>query len=225
MSRAAGMCEKFNSGVHIHVAEDKYDQEHSLKVFGKRVVERLHDFGFTGSSKSLFIHGLHLDESEKAILKNSKAWIVENIESNLNNNAGFFDGRGLGERIFYGTDGMHGDMIRSAQSAFFAGRQFGNPDFETTYRNLRNVHNYLNQNKFEGDGDNNLILLDYNPPTPFDKSNFFGHFIYGLHAGFISDVIANGKFVYKNRQLTNIDKSHWLAFSREQAKRLWEKLK
>jgi len=38
-------------------------------------------------------------------------------------------------------------------------------------------------------------------------------------------VIANGKFIFRNRQFTNIDKSHWLAFSQKQAKRLWEKLK
>lgn len=225
MKEAAVLCEKLQSGVHIHVAEDQCDQEHCLKMHGKRVVERLHDFGFTHFPKSLFIHGLHLDDNEKTIIKNSEAWMVENIESNMNNNVGFFDGNGLGNRIFYGTDGMHGDMIRSAQSAFFAGRRFGNPDFEATYRNLRNVHRYLNQNHFDGDGDNNLILLDYNPPTPFDKNNFLGHFIYGLHAGFISDVIANGQFIFRNRRFTKINESEWLSFSRKQAQRLWEKLK
>jgi len=225
MKTAAGLCQKFNTGVHIHVAEDLYDQHHCHENYKKRVVERLDEYGFTNLSKSLFIHCLHLSEKEREIITKGRLWVVENIESNMNNNVGYFDGNGLGNRILYGTDGMHGNMIRSAQSAFFGGRRFGNPGFDETYTNFRNVHRYLKQNNFAGDGENNLVILDYPSPTPFNTQNFYGHFIYGWDAGFVSDVIANGRFVYKNRQFTTINEDEWRNFAIEQTRRLWEKMK
>jgi cytosine/adenosine deaminase-related metal-dependent hydrolase len=225
MRKAADLCEKYNSGAHIHVAEDVFDQKHCMEKYGKRVVERLHDYGFINLPQSLFIHALHLSENEKKIIRNGKAWVVENIESNLNNNVGHFNGEGLGANIFYGTDGMHGDMIRSAQSAFFNGTQFENPDINETYCNLRNVHRYLNENNFAGDGNNNLVIMDYPAPTPFDAGNFHGHFIFGWSSNYITDVISNGKFILKNRHFTTINQNDWLAYSREQTLRLWEKLK
>jgi cytosine/adenosine deaminase-related metal-dependent hydrolase len=225
MQKAAGLMEKYNSGVHIHVAEDEYDQQHSKQEYSMRVVDRLNDFGLLESPKSILVHCLHLDQKERDRISNSNAWVVENIESNMNNNVGFFDGRGLGDRIFLGTDGMHSDMLRSAQAAFFAGRRYDNIDFNSAYQRFRNVHHYLSQNNFNGDGDNNLVVLDYDSPTEFNEDNFHGHFIFGLGQAHIRDVISNGNLIVHNRQLQMIDEKEILEFAREQSLRLWDRMK
>ena len=224
MKKAADLSEKYNTGVHIHAAEDKYDEEHSQKYYGKSVIERLNDFGMLNSSKSIIGHTLHIDQNERKLLKNSPAWIVQNTESNLNNNVGFFNSQGLSNRIMIGTDGMHGDMLRSAQAAFFAGQPFDSIDFLGVYKRFRNVHSYLQQNKFAADGDNNLVVLDYPTGTPLTKENFLGHFVFGLRAAHVKHLISQGEIIVTNRIIQKINEDEILNFAKEQAEILWEKM-
>lgn len=224
MKKAAGIMEKYRSGFHIHVAEDLYDENNSLEKYGKRVVERLNDYGVLQSKKTILGHCLHVDENERALIKNSKAWVVQNTESNLNNNVGFFRSEGLGARIMLGTDGMHSDMLRSAQAAYFAGQPFDSIDFAEAYRRFRNVHHYLKENDFAGDAENNLVVLDYDSPTEMNADNFLGHFLFGLRASHVKHVISDGEFIVKDRELQKVNEEEILAFTREQGRRLWNRL-
>ncbi|MCF6239910.1 MAG: amidohydrolase family protein [Bacteroidales bacterium] len=224
MKKAADLMHKYKSGFHIHVAEDLYDQKHCEDNYGKRVVERLNDYGVLNSSKTILAHCLHLNDNERAILNKSKAFIVQNPESNLNNNVGFFNAQGLNNNIMLGTDGMHSDMLRSAQTAFFAGQALDNIDFVSAYGRFRKVHQYLQINNFEGDEENNLVILNYPSPTPIHKDNFLGHFLFGFREEHVQHVISNGKLIVKNRVLQNVNEKEILKFTQEQAKRLWNKL-
>jgi hypothetical protein len=86
------------------------------------------------------------------------------------------------------------------------------------------VHHYLSDNGFDGDGDNNLVILDYDTPTPVSRENFFGHFLFGITSNHITDVISNGKLVMKDRKITTVDENEILGESRQQAERLWSKI-
>lgn len=224
MKRAADLMRKKNSGIHIHTAEDFYDQEQCIQKHGKRVVQRLEEFGVLESSKSILGHCLHIDEKERELIRNGKAFVVQNMESNLNNNVGLFNGKNLGDRIMLGTDGMHSDMIRSAQAAFFSGQAKDNIDFVSAYERFRKVHQYLAINNFKGDGENNLVILDYPSPTEFNQDNFMGHFLFGWSSNMITDVISNGKLIIKDRVLQTVNEAEILEFTKEQAHRLWKKL-
>ena len=146
------------------------------------------------------------------------------MESNLNNKVGYFNGDGLGERIMFGTDGMHSDMLRSAQVAFFAGQKHDNIDYALAWSRFRNVHYYLELNGFLGDGENNLVVLDYPSPTPLDKDNFLGHFIFGLTSNDVQHVISDGKLIVENKSILTVDEDEILDFTREQAVKLWERM-
>ncbi len=225
MQKAADLLEKYQSGIHIHVAEDLYDQKHCTENYNKRVVERLNDFGMLDSSKTILGHCLHLSDNERNIIKNSKAFVVQNMDSNLNNKVGYFDSKGLGNNIFLGTDGMHSDMIKSAQSVHFMGQNFDKMSFGDAYFRLRNVHKYLKTNNFKGDAENNLIVLDYPSPTPISKDNFLGHFLFGFSSNDIQHVISDGKLIVKDRKVLTVNEPEILKFANEQANRLWERLK
>ena len=224
LSQAVELMNRFNSGIHIHVAEDLYDQDFCIRTYGKRAVERLNEFGILHSSKTILAHCLHLDENEKDIVRNSPCWIVQNAESNMNNSVGHFNGEHFGSNIMSGTDGMHSDMLQSAKAAFFVGQGFDSITYESAYHRFRNVHRYLSENNFEGDGENNLVVLDYDTPTEINQQNFFGHFIFGIHSGHINDVISNGRLIVKNRQIQTVDESEILKVSKECANRLWKKM-
>ncbi len=225
LAKAADLVKKYDSGIHIHVAEDKYDQEHCIEKYEKRVVERLNDFGLLNSSKTILAHAIHINNNERKILANSKAFVVQNPESNLNNQVGFFTATNLPEdRIFVGTDGMHSDMVRSTQAVYFAGKMYDAPDLQKSYQRLRNNHNYLKINGFKGDGENNLIVFDYKYFTDFNQQNFLGHFFYSLRPETIVHVVSNGELIVKNKQLVKINEDEIIDFLRGQTKRLWQKL-
>ncbi|MFA5419445.1 MAG: amidohydrolase family protein [Bacteroidales bacterium] len=224
LKKAVNLMEKTNSGIHIHVAEDLADQLQCEREHNMRVVERLHQFGVLNAPKTILAHCLHLSENERSLIRNSPAWIVENAESNLNNHVGHFRGTNLGKNIMMGTDGMHSDMLRSAQAAFFAGQEADQINVPEAYRRFRNVHYYIADNHFAGDGDNNLVVLDYDSPTPVTAKNFQGHFVFGLSSNHIQHVISNGSWLVKNKRLTKVDEKAILAYTKEQALRLWDRL-
>ncbi len=225
LKRAVELMQYYDSGIHIHVAEDKYDQNFTFKQYGKSVVERLNDFGVLNSSKTILGHCLHLSDNEREIVKKSNAWVVQNTDSNLNNNVGYFNSKGLGSRLMLGTDGMHSDMLQSVQQAFFVGQGIENINFFEAYRRFINVHQYIKQNNFEGDGENNLVVLNYQSPTPVTKENFLGHFLFGFKSCDIKHVISKGKLIVKDGILLSVNEEEILNYTREQASRLWLKMK
>jgi cytosine/adenosine deaminase-related metal-dependent hydrolase len=225
LKQAVLLASQMNSGIHIHVAEDRSDQDQCIAKFQQRVVERLHDAGVLQCPKTILAHCIHLDDHERALVEGSPAWVVQNMESNLNNGVGFFNSRGLGPRIMFGTDGMHSDMLRSAKSAFFAGHNFDAIDYGETYRRFRNVHHYLHSNGFSGDGENNLVIFDYDSPTPVTADNFYGHFLFGMESKQITHVISKGQCIVEEKKIVNVDEDQIWAISRKQALRLWSQMK
>jgi hypothetical protein len=142
------------------------------------------------------------------------------MESNLNNKVGYFSGKGLGKNIMLGTDGMHSDMLQSVKAAFFAGQNADNIDYPSAYQRFRNVHHYLNNNNFSGDGENNLVIIDYDTPTEINKNNFLGHFLFGINSNHITHVISDGKLIIKNRIVQTVNEKEILNISRKLALKL-----
>lgn len=224
LERAVALAGEYNGGLHVHVAEDLADQEDCEEKYKKRVLQRYADAGGLELQGSILAHCLYLDDNEKALLKASTSWVVESVESNLNNNVGLTDYSTYGERIMLGTDGMHSDMLRSAKSAFFVGQGTEGLSYPGVYERFRNVHRYIAENNFSGDGDNNLVILDYQPPTPMSQDNFLGHFVFGLESSHVESVISAGRLIVENRQLTLMNEADILGNAQEMAVKLWKKL-
>lgn len=224
LKKSVEISNKYKSGLHIHVAEDLHDQAQCWDMYDKRVVERLSDFGVLESSKTILGHCLHLHDDERKLIRESNAWVVQNAESNLNNNVGFFNSCGLGENIMLGTDGMHSDMLRSAKAAFYVGQPHDTIDYPGVYNRFRNVHRYIESNGFKGDGENNLVVMDYDTPTDFNQNNFLGHFLFGLEARQVKHVISSGKLIVKDGIIVNVNEQEVLEFGRKQGKILWDKM-
>jgi hypothetical protein len=96
--------------------------------------------------------------------------------------------------------------------------------FDGIYHRFRNVHRYARASGFPGEGDNNLVILEYDTPTEITSDNFLGHFVFGLDARHVQTVICDGKVIIDNRQVVQADEDEVLRFAREMGKKLWEKL-
>lgn len=225
LQKAVRLMKNYDTGIHVHVAEAESDQKHCQDTYGIRVVERLQKFGALKSPKTILGHCLHLSENEKKIISNSPAWVVQNTESNLNNKVGYFNAANMGDNIMMGTDGMHSDMLHSAKVAFFVGQNFDTIGYDSVYQRFRNADKYLNSNKFKGHGPNNLVVLEYDSPTPFNQGNFYGHFVFGLESRHVKHVISQGKLVVENGKITTVDEEKILSGAKIQAERLWTKMR
>ena len=174
-------------GIHIHVAEDAADERDALARSGMRVVERLNAAGVINSA-SLLAHCVHVDPAELAVIRASGANVVTNPRSNMNNAVGHSPFGRDGQRSGLGTDGIDGDMFtesqagffrtresdvhtgpawplaRLAESAWFAGRCYGEPLLGT----------------LAPGAPADLTVLEYPAPTPLDAANLAGHWVFGL---------------------------------------------
>jgi len=224
LKKAVALAKKHDSGLHVHVAEDRADQKDALAKYGLRVVERFERAGALELKKSIFAHCIHLTDREKSLLRESGVWVVQNVESNQNNNVGVAGYTLLTDNVMLGTDGMHCDMLRSAKAAFLVGQSTEGIGFDGIYRRFRNVHRYAQAFDFRGDGDNNIVILDYDSPTEVTSDNFLGHFVYGIDARHVETVICRGRVIVENHRVTTVDENEVLTFASEMGKKLWDKM-
>ena len=233
-------CAKANdgskAGFHVHVAEDKADQTDSLQKHGKRVVERLAEFGMIGP-KSIAVHCVHVDENEMEILKSKGANVVHNPESNMGNAVGCSPVLTLlnkGIRVGLGTDGYTSDMFESYKVANILHKHnAGNPsvawgEIPTMLfdNNPAIVNSYFSKplGKLAAGCYADVIIVDYDPPTPLNENNVNGHILFGMTGRAVVTTVINGKVLMKERRLMNIDEAAVCAKARELSSKLWARL-
>ena len=228
--------EGINAGYHVHVAEGKADLEDSLAKYGKRVVERLNEFGILGK-KTLAVHCIHIDENELNILKDTDTYVVHNPESNMGNAVGcqpFLKLFEKGITTGLGTDGYTSDMFESMKVANIIHKHVNqNPSVawgevpEAMFENNRKIAGEY----FEGElgilkegALADVIVVDYDPLTPLTENNINSHILFGMMGRSVVTTIINGEIVMKDRVITGVDEKEIFEKSRETAKKLWDRM-
>jgi cytosine/adenosine deaminase-related metal-dependent hydrolase len=69
-----------------------------------------------------------------------------------------------------------------------------------------------------------VIVLDYDSPTPLVTGNFSGHLIFGLTGWMVSTVVIDGRVVMKDREFTAVDEKAIRARARTRARELWARM-
>ncbi|MFC5079927.1 5-methylthioadenosine/S-adenosylhomocysteine deaminase [Vibrio thalassae] len=214
-------------GLHIHVAEDRYDVTHSHHHYDQDIVERLDSFGLI-DSKTLLAHGLFLSEKDISILNKHDGFLVHNARSNMNNNVGYSHQLRQFKNVAIGTDGIGADMFEELKFAFFKHRDAGGQMWPDSFmRHLWNGNEILGRNfgakfgRLEAGYKADLTILDYTSPTPLVADNLPGHFAFALNASNVNSVMVEGKFSYLNREFP-FDVEPIYKEAREVATRLWK---
>ncbi len=220
LKKAVDLAAKHRTGLHIHVAEARSDQDDCLAKYNMRVARRLDEFGVLAQPHTILGHCVHLDEEERKLVAGSEAWVAQSCESNMNNNVGL-SGYKWTPGVMLGVDGMHNDMIRSAQAAYLAGQGTEGLSPLEIYGRFRAVDDYLAPQDLPGAGENNLVVLNYQNPTPLNKDNFPGHFAFGFSSNDVDTVLAQGRVIVAGGRLMSEDEESIVAYARQQAERLW----
>jgi len=218
------------AGIHIHVAEDGADEADSEVRFGRRVVERLAELGAV-DERSLLAHCIHLEEGELEIIRNLSATAVHNPRSNMNNAVGHAP-VGAFPRLALGTDGIGGDMFAESQAGFWRAQEAGDAGgpqwaLERMAESARFAGRVFWEpllGRIEPGAPADLVVLEYEPPTPLTSDNLAGHWAYGLSSRMVRDVMVAGQWAVRDRALARVDQDGLAARCAEQAGRLWERL-
>ena len=224
------------TGCHIHVAEGIEDLHHCLKTYGKRIIDRLLDFGILGP-KTLAAHCIYINGHEMDLLRETDTMVAHNPESNMGNACGCPPTMEIVRRGILtglGTDGYTHDMIESYKVA-----------------NILHKHHLCDTNAawyevplmlFEGNAKiagpffrkplgilkpgaaADVIVMDYIPFTPMDASNVNGHILFGMNGRNCVTTVCGGKVLMKDRVLLNIDEERVSAEIMEESRKLWKSI-
>lgn len=221
----------FGVGIHVHVAEDEADETDALARDRLRVVERLERMHAL-DDRTLLAHGVHLDRKELELVAAAGASVAHNARSNMNNSVGRAAVMELGAHVALGTDGIGSDMFEESRTAYFrlreddlgapgswpltrladgarlAGAIFGEPLLGTLVPGAPA----------------DLVVLDYDAPTPLDAATVAGHWIFGLGSRFVRDVMVAGEWVVLDRKLIRADVPRLAHDARRETQRLWRRL-
>mgnify|MGYP000002460084 FL=1 len=218
---------------HIHIAECREDEEDCQKRYACSITKRLERFGMLGE-KTLIAHGVYLDGEELSLIKEKNAMVVTNPESNMNNGVdmppweelcrrniitGFgMDGFGhdvptvwrIGNALYkYKTRDINSGWTQLPEMIFEGNAQIASTIFETKIGKL--------QKGYQAD----VIVVDYQPPTPLDETTVNAHLLFGTGGKDTVTTMCNGRLLMKDRRMLTTDEEKIEAESRKQAEKLW----
>jgi putative selenium metabolism protein SsnA len=235
LARAAEMASGLNAGFHIHTAEAASDVAHCQREHGKRVVHRLHDLGLLGS-RTIAAHCVHVDDTEIGILRDTGTSVVHNPESNMGNAVGcapILHMMQSGVRVGLGSDGYTCDMFESLKVANLLHKhQAGSPSvgWAEPHTMLFNENSRIASKcfgrtvgKLVPGAHADLIIVDYDPPTPLLPSNLSSHILFGISGRMVDTTIVGGRILMQDRKLIDIDEQAVTAEARLRAANLWQR--
>jgi putative selenium metabolism protein SsnA len=231
-SAAAGR--ELGAGFHVHVAEAASDQEHCRREFGLRVVERLERFGLLGP-RSIAAHCVHVSGREMELLAETGTAVAHNPQSNMNNAVGVADVPGMARKgvlVGLGTDAMTVNMLEEVRAALWV-RHLAekNPSvgFAETLSTLlvnnariANRHFPVRIGELRKGCAADLVLVDYEPPTPLDEGTLLGHLTFGIPQSTVDTTVVGGRVLMTGKKLElDLDETEVAAKARERARALW----
>jgi putative selenium metabolism protein SsnA len=224
------------AGFHLHVAEDKADQDDSLKKYGVRIVERLEKQGVLGE-RTIAAHCVHLDAFEMDILRLAGTKVTHQPRSNMNNAVGVADVPGMMKRgicVGLGNDGFSNNMFLEMKEAYLVHKlnrrdprvMGADQVFAMAFANNARIASLFfgkPVGRLAAGAYADIILLNYAPYTPLTSDNFPWHFIFGVDGSHVTHTICGGQMLMKDRQILTLDEEAISARARELAPGIWRR--
>jgi putative selenium metabolism protein SsnA len=225
-------------GYHVHLAESQEDEWDSLYRYNMRCGERLYKHGMLGD-KTIVAHCVHINKREMDYLKETGTWISHQPRSNMNNAVGAAQVESMiddGMKVCLGNDGFTFDMWSEWKMAYYLHKVVNRDPRRGNAYAIQQMAAYNNAalagqafgfgdkfGKVVVDAPADLIIVDFKPFTDFNAGNLPWQIIFGWSERMITDTIADGKFVMRDRKLTTIDEEAVYAHSMEVYPRVWAK--
>jgi 5-methylthioadenosine/S-adenosylhomocysteine deaminase len=237
---AAELAVEFDVPLHTHISETSFEVENMRNEQGMPVVPYMKKQGLF-EAKVLAAHCVHIDEGEIRQLHRHGAGVAHNPSSNLKLASGVAPVKrmiDLGLNVGIGTDGPASnndlDMFEEVRlAAFLAKGISGDPTALPARTALamgtrigaRAMHIGDITGSLEPGKRADLILVDISPVhnSPRfkrDENNTYAQIVYAGHASDVTDVMINGQWVMRQRELLTVDEDALRTASQEYARKI-----
>jgi len=225
MEAAVSLALEYDVPLHIHVAETAHEIEEHRKEYGMPVVPWLERLGVF-EAQTTIAHGVHLAEDEWRTLLRYNVGVAHNPSSNMKIASGIAPVAAmlkLGLNVGIGTDGAASnndlDMIEEMRLASFLAK-VATMDPTTlparqavemaTLMGARALHidNLTGSLEPGKRADLIAISLDDVRNTPYfrrDPHSLYSRLVYATHQEDVRDVMVNGAWVMRDRQVLTVD--------------------
>jgi 5-methylthioadenosine/S-adenosylhomocysteine deaminase len=235
----AALAAEFDVPLHTHLAETAIEVDNSRSEHGMPVIPYVKKMNLF-DAKVLAAHCVHIDEGEMLTLRHNKAGVAHNPSSNLKLASGFAPIVKMiesGLNVGIGTDGPASnndlDMFEEIRLAsFLAKGSSGDPTAIPaqlalamgTRLGAQAMHMGHLTGSLEAGKRADLILVDIKPlhNSPRfrrDPSGIYAQLVYAAKSSDVSDVMVNGKWLMRGRELTTLNEAKLLEEADEYARR------
>jgi 5-methylthioadenosine/S-adenosylhomocysteine deaminase len=236
----AELAVEFDVPLHIHLSETTQEVDDSRRLHGMPVVPWVKKHGLF-DAKVLAAHCVHVDDGEIRALKNFNAGVSHNPSSNLKLGAGVAPVARmleLGVNVGIGTDGAASnndlDMFEETRlAALLAKGTSGDPTAipartalaMATRLGACAMHMDHLTGSLEPGKRADLIVLDLErlhtvPAFSHDAGGIYGRIVYASKSTDVVDVMCNGRWLMRNRQLLTLDEAELREAAAREASRV-----
>jgi cytosine/adenosine deaminase-related metal-dependent hydrolase len=167
--------------------------------------------------------------------------VVHNPRSNMNNAVGTADlpwMLHIGIPVGLGNDGFSNNMFVEMHAAYLLHKQAsGDPrtlPADQVIKMLWDHNARIARVFFPGLGPAfgqlvsgapaDVILVDYEPPTPLNAGNLPWHVVFGIDGTSVDTTIVGGRVLMRHRELLTLDEKAIMARAQELAGKLWQRI-
>jgi 5-methylthioadenosine/S-adenosylhomocysteine deaminase len=225
LDAATALAIKHNVPLHIHIAETAQEVDDSLRTHDMPVVPYVESQGIF-KSKVIAAHCVHIDEREMNTLAKYGVGVAHNPTSNLKLSSGIASITSMldhGLNVGIGTDGVSSnndlDMFEELRlAALLAKGSSGDPTAVPARTALAMATNLGAKAIHLGDQTGSLvrgkkadlILVDLStlhnsPQYNHDPNSIYAQLVYAAKSTDVTDVMVDGKWLMKSRELLTID--------------------
>lgn len=236
---SAALAAEHGVPLHIHLAETALEVENNRNEHGMPVIPYVKKQNLF-DAKVIAAHCVHVDEGEIKTLLNHRAGVVHNPSSNLKLASGFAPVTKMleaGLHVGIGTDGPASnndlDMFEEIRLAAFIAKGYtGDPTAlpapvalaMATRLGAQALHIGDLTGTIEPGKRADLILVDMEqlhhiPRFQRDKHNIYAQIVYTGHATDVTDVMVNGRWVMRDREILTLNEEELIQQAIEYARR------
>lgn len=240
LRESSKLAQKYDVPLHIHLAETAGEVESIRKESGMPVIPFVKKRGIF-DAKVIAAHCVHIDEGEMRSIQHAGAGIAHNPSSNLKLASGFANVKRMLEldvNVGIGTDGTASnndlDMVEEMRLASMVAKcASGDPTALPARQTLamatslgaKAVHiDHITGSLVPGKrADMILMGMDrlHNSPTFHrDPEGVYSQIIYAGKSTDISDVMVNGKWLMRNRELLTLDEEALIKEAQDYAQKI-----
>ena len=231
--QAKKLADELGCDIHMHLSESVFEPNWSLEKYGKRPVEVYDELNYLGPNV-LASQGVQLEPEEIAILAERGVRLVHMPLSNCEVGGGIAPVPALlakGIPVGLGTDGYINNFFDVMRGAFLLQKAHHQDPMIMPAGDVYAMGTTMGARalgrkdigRLEPGNRADLITINLDTPTPVNSHNIYEQLILFRNPIDVVDLMVNGTFLMKDREILTIDEEKTRAEIRSAVEQFWKR--